>query len=109
MAKTIRAYNGSITVASGEGTLTITDDVFRTISDAGGFLKQILLKAPSDNDEFTLEIEDSDGFIVFDRIGAKGKINDVPNIPMRGDFDFNIKDATSDGSYSIKIIFLESW
>ncbi len=109
MAKTIRILNTTITVTSGAGSLSITTDVFRVISDAGGFLRQVLVKAPHEKDEFSFNITDDDDFIVFDVDGAVTKINDITEIPLRGDCDLNITNATRDGTYNVKLIFFEVW
>ena len=114
MAKTIRAYSVEITVAAGSGSVQITDDEFRPISDAGGYIAQILVQAPSPDTPdtfvtFDIEIVDSDGFIVYDKIGSEDHINDTTRIPVKGDYDINIDKATKDGTYKLKLIHEEEW
>ena len=109
MSKTIRTYTGTITVSSGAGSLDITSDEFRPITDAGGYLEQILVKAVRVTDTFKVAIEDSDGFEVYDGEGSDGKLNDITRIPLRGDYVIYIKSATTAGAYRIKLKFKEDW
>ena len=109
MSQTIRTKKGTITVANGVGTTTISGDVFRAISDAGGHLEQVLIKAPKVTDTFNFDIIDSDSFNVFDAEGSGGKINDITQIPLKGDITLSIDEATTDGVYDYKLIFKEEW
>ena len=109
MAKTVRPYTTTITVSSGSGSDSITVTDFNAIVRAGGYIEQILISAPAPADEFDFNITDEDDFIVFEKIGSVGKINDTTRIPFRGEATLNILEATNDGSYEVKILFREEW
>ena len=109
MADTIRTFNNSITVSSGEGSSTLSSNVYNVLTKAGGYIEQILVSAPNNRAVFDFYIEDEDGFIVWDMTGAKGKINDTTRVPIRGTYTLYITNSDTDGSFSWKLKFLERW
>lgn len=109
MAQTIRTKTGTITVANGAGTKTISGDEFRAISDAGGVLRQMLVRAPKVTDTFLFNIIDADSYNILDVDGSKGKINDITQIPIKGNITLEIAEATTNGAYAYKLVFMEKW
>jgi len=123
MSKTIRPITFTINVSGGTGTINTgtvatikASSGLRAINNAGGYLEQILVKAPSVPWTFDFAITDADGFVVFDKIGARGRINDVPHIPMpSGAYDMTITNAVkstggdADGAYKCKLHLKEEW
>jgi len=115
MSKPIRKYSDTITVSSGGGTATTED--FLTLKNAGGYLEQVLSKAPSGNWTFDFKITDSDGYDVFEKMGARGKINEVPHVPLpAGTYTITISNTKKndnvtdgDGVYSFKFLLKEIW
>lgn len=104
MAKRIVPYTKTVTVTGGSGSVEIKDDEFRSISDAGGYLEMILVKAPTTQATFDFKITDSNDFIVYDAYNKQEKINDVTRIPLIGECTVDIQNAQN-GDYSVKFMF----
>lgn len=116
MSQAIRKYTTTITVTRGVGTKTVSGDEFRALTDAGGFIMQVLVKAPAVTDTFIFDITDSDGYNIFDAEGTKGKVNDITRVPVKDSsyvlqvHEAKDKDGTSrTGTFSVKLLLRETW
>lgn len=122
MSQTPRKYTTTISVTNGVGTKSITGDEFRAMTDASGYIEQILIKAPRVTDTFLLDLIDNDGFSIWDGEGSKGKINDTTRIPIpmpthaeTSSYTLSVTEArTKDdaeitGTFDVKLILREAW
>jgi len=109
MAKTLRVLTGTITVADGTGSITLSAVKYRAIIDSGGYLEQVLVTVPNESVDFDFLITDTDGYVPFDLRGHKGKINDITRVPMKGTYTLSIANATINGTYTFKLMFREQW
>lgn len=109
MSKPIRKFYDSITVSSGNGSLTTSADKYRPMTYAGGYIKQIIVTAPSPTDTFDFVIIDSDGLPIFRRKEATGEIVEERDLPVLGVLTLQITNAITDGNYLIGIKLKEEW
>lgn len=106
MSKTLREFSTTVTVTDGVGSLSLA--TFLPLRDAGGYLEQVLVKAPTTVATFTIELIDSSNYSKWDSKGT-GKLNDIPKIPCPKDtYTLKISEAT-DGIYNVKLLLREEW
>lgn len=85
-----------------------TTAVNTAIANAGGFIKQVLVKAPFDSATFDFRIENASGFNVFKRTQQVGEILDECEVPLSaGRFICRIEKASHIGSYLCELVFAE--
>lgn len=90
----------TIVVSSGKGTLD-------TAENLDGSLKHIIIKAPSDSDTFNFKMADSDGFNIYVRDSIDGELNDLIDMPVKGQYEMMVFGATSDGNYTAYLAIRE--
>ena len=95
-----------ITVASGVGSASTP--VNSAIANAGGYIRQIIVKAPYTTATFDFRIENANGHNALKRTEQVGEITDDVDTPLpAGIYSCKIEKASHDGSYDCEIIFAE--
>jgi hypothetical protein len=98
----------TITVSSKEGNTTTALNT--PLYNAGGFIKQVIVKAPYPSSTFDFRIENSSGNVVYRRTEQVGEIAEECEIPLpAGRYTLYISNASHDGSYACELIFAEVW
>ena len=96
----------TITVSGGSGSNATPSN--SAISNAGGYIRQVIVDAPQDSATFDFRIENSSGHNVYRRTGQVGEIIEEVKTPLpAGTYTLYIANASHDGSYSCEIVFAE--
>jgi len=85
---------GKITVSSGSGTLTLTNE--------WSTARWIRVKPVNETDTFTLTIADADGMIMGKWTGQLGTFSAELNMSLGIMSTISIASASSDGTYTVK-------
>lgn len=100
------SFSVNITVTAGAGSNTTP--INSAIRDAGGYIRQIIVKAPHDSATFNFRIENSKGHTILNRTEQVGEIADDVATPMPADlYTCYISNASHEGIYECEIIFAE--
>jgi len=95
-------------VSNREGSGTTTTPLNSAIANAGGYIKQVLVKAPFDTATFDFRIENANGFNVFKRTEQVGEISPECEIPLpAGRYSLFLSKCSHDGSYLCELLFAE--
>ena len=85
-----------------------TTPTLSAIANAGGYIKQVLVKAPFDTATFDLRIANSNTLNILKRVGVVGELMDEVETPVPADIlTVYIENASHTGSYECEIIFGE--
>src|SRR3990167_8093090 len=103
MAHTIRLLSTTVTVSSGSGTSSMA--TFLPLKNAGGYIEQVIVIAPTSGDTFDFSILDSDSQPVFRRKKQTTEIIEERHLPVRGTYTLQVQSASADGTYTVKIAF----
>lgn len=100
------SYGFDIVVTSGAGSADLS--AFLPLRDAGGFIGQVLVKAPFDSASFDFRIENPNQKVCYRRTEQLGEIAEETNFPVPcGEYDAYISNSSHDGTYECEIVFLE--
>lgn len=96
-------------------TITVTDKsgfattpINSAIENAGGYLRQLIVKAPFDSSTFDFRIENANGNNVLKRTEQVGEIIDDVATPMpAGSYVCYISNASHPGYYEVELIYAE--
>jgi len=100
------SWSFDITVASGAGSADLA--TFLPLRDAGGFIGQVLVKAPFDSASFDFRLENPNQRVCYRRTEQIGELAEETGFPVpNGEYDAYISNASHDGTYECEIIFLE--
>ena len=100
------SFSIDITVTSGVGSNTTP--INSAIANAGGYLRQIIVKAPVNSATFDFRIENERGHNILSRTEQVGEIADDIATPMpAGVYTCYIAKASHDGVYQVEIIYAE--
>lgn len=96
----------TITVLNKTGSFTTVAN--SPINDAGGYLRQVIVKAPFDTATFNFRIENSQGHNVVKYTEQVGEIVDDRQTPLpAGIYTGYIENASHDGSYECELVYAE--
>jgi hypothetical protein len=96
----------TITVTNGSGS--VATPVNSAIADAGGYLRQVIVKAPFDTATFSFRIVNANGHNIYKRTDQVGEIIEDMQTPMpKGNYICYIENASHNGAYSLEIIYAE--
>ena len=85
-----------------------TTPINSAIYNAGGYLRQIIVKAPHDTATFDFRIVNANGSNIYKRTEQVGEIIEDMMTPMpAGLYTCYIANASNDGDYSVEIIYAE--
>ena len=100
------SFSLPITVVGKVGSTTTP--INSAISNAGGYIKQVLVKAPFDTATFDFRIENINGFNVFKRTEQVGEITEECETPLpAGRFTLYLSKCSHDGVYLCELLFAE--
>ena len=85
-----------------------TTPTLSAIANAGGYIKQVLVKAPFPTATFDFRIENENGKNILKRVGQVGECMDEVETPVPAQIlTFYIENASHTGVYECEIIFGE--
>lgn len=98
-----RSVLTSIPVSGGTGVLLVPTTVHST-------LNKICIQVPNHNSNITYDVDitDADGFGISGKGNLAGDSTFNDDSPCTGPLRLTISSASSDGSYSVKIYFVEN-
>ena len=100
------SFSVPITVASGVGSTTTP--INSAIANAGGYIRQIIVKAPFPTATFDFRIENERGHNVLVRTEQVGEVADDVATPMpAGIYTCYLSKCSHDGIYEVEIIYAE--
>jgi hypothetical protein len=99
-------FDINITVSGGSGSNTTSAN--SAIADAGGYLRQLIVKAPHDSATFNFRIANSNGHNILVRTEQVGEIVDDLQTPMpAGTYTCYVSGASHNGTYEVELIYAE--
>lgn len=106
MPRRMRSFTGTVAVASGLGE----DDLskFHPIRDAGGFIKEIIVNAPSSESLYNCFIVNENDRAVYRLRNQTGESIELMELPLVGSCKIVINNASEDGSYTYELMFFEN-
>ena len=100
------SFSVPITVVAGVGSSTTP--VNSAIANAGGYIRQIIVKAPFASATFDFRIENERGHNVLKRTENVGEVADDVATPMpAGIYSLYLSKCSHEGIYECEIIFSE--
>ena len=84
-------------------------ETFLPLKNAGGYIEQVIVIAPTAGDTFDFSILDSDSQPVFRRKKQTTEIIEERHLPVRGTYTLQVQSASADGTYTVKIALKEDW
>lgn len=102
----IRSIPLTITVTNKSGSTIISANT--PIADAGGYLRQIIIKAPFDTATFNFRIYNTNLHNVFKRTDLVGELIEDLITPLpKNRYTCYIENASHDGIYEVEMIYAE--
>ena len=100
------SFSVPITVVAGAGSTTTP--INSAIANAGGYMRQIIVKAPFAASTFDFRIENERGHNVFKRTEQVGEIAEDVATPMpAGVYTCYLSKCSHAGTYEVEIIYAE--
>ena len=99
-------FSITITVTNKAGSNTTPSN--SAISNAGGYMRQIIVVAPQPTATFDFRIENANSRKIFKRTDQVGEIVEEVNTPMpAGTYTLYLSNCSHDGDYAVEILFAE--
>ena len=97
---------GAVGGAGGSGNNTTPSN--SAISNAGGYIRQIIVDAPEDTATYDFRIANVNGRNIYKRTGLVGDHLEDLQTPMpAGTYTCYIENASHNGSYPIEVVYAE--
>lgn len=90
----------TLAVSNSQGTLDTGENI-------DGTLKHIIVKAPSESTTFNVKIADQDGFNIYVRDSIDGELNELIDLPLKGQYEVMVFGATADGNFKMYLAIRE--